>query len=144
MPRQVKKAYIQNKWTGQILTFQYNPPEFEDSHMVNYAPLTSPGMSYPMFQYVGGEVRRVTFELFLDAREDPTRSLVKKHIAFLHDFIPRANSGKAFTPPAIMVFAFGWFVKNCLLEDMKIRYEMFDEELNPIRATVQLTLAVIQ
>lgn len=140
----VQKAYILNNKTKKTMQFQYNPEEFTDSIGVNFAPLESPGMSYPMFQYIGGKAREVTFELFLDAYEDPARLKVTKPIAFLNSFLPTADSGKTFSPPPTLTFAWGWFVKNCILVDMQIRYTQFDTHLQPTRATVAITLNVLQ
>jgi hypothetical protein len=145
MPQEpVKKAYIQNVATRDIMEFQYNPPEFNDKLGVEYAQLDSPGMSAPMFQYIGGKARSVTFELFLDAYEDPERMMVRTPIAFLHSFVPPADAGKSFSPPPTLIFAWGWFVKRCILNDLDINYTMFDSQLNPIRATVGVTLTILE
>lgn len=140
----IKKAYIRNNATKQSMQFQFNPEMFNDKLGVEYASLDSPGMSYPMFQYLGGKAREVSFELFLDAYEDKTRMKVRKPIAFLHSFLPANNSGKKFSPPPTLTFAWGWFVKKCILTDLDINYTMFDAQLNPIRATVQISLLVLE
>jgi hypothetical protein len=155
---QVKKAYIQNNATNDIMEFQFNPPEFNDKLGVEFSELSSPGMSAPMFQYIGGKARVVTFELYLNAwtgyrgqvpigpsPEGVVSDLyVKAPIRFLHSFLPPADAGKTFSPPPTMTFAWGWFVKTCILTDLDINYTRFNAQLDPIEAKVNLTLTILE
>lgn len=144
----VTKGYFINTMDGTKLQFQYNPEKFSDKQQVNYAQIKSPGMSYPRFQYIGGEARSINFDLFLDAtdwpRADIENSPIRQTINFLNNFTPDANSGSQFTQPPTLIFGFGWFVKECLFVQFDTDYELFTPELQPLRATLHLTLTLIQ
>lgn len=141
----LEKGYLENKSTGQILRFQYNPEEFTDDIQVEYRDIKSPGISYPIYQYIGGEPRRVEFTLFLDNMENRGgTNKVRETINYLNSFLPVANKGARYTPPPELIFAFGWFVKTCILEAMPTRYTMFDRNLQPMRAEVDIVLKIVQ
>jgi hypothetical protein len=97
---------------------------------------------------VGGEVRQISFDLFLDAtdwpRADIDNSPIRKMINFLNNFTPDANSGTQFTAPPTLIFGFGWFVKECVLNNFDTSYELFTPDLQPLRAIVHLNLSLVQ
>src|SRR5690554_1812836 len=141
----LEKGYLENTKTGKILRFQYNPEEFSDDIQVAYREIKSPGISYPNYQYIGGEPRQIEFTLFLDNMEN-TGGLnkVRETISFLNTFLPPHNKGARYAPPPELIFGFGWFVKPCILVGMPTRYTMFDRNLQPLRAEVDVILKIIQ
>lgn len=66
----IQKAYLVDWSTGEKLVFQYNPNEWEDRRSVTYAGLTIPGISHPVYQYVAGGERVISFTLNLNAMYD--------------------------------------------------------------------------
>lgn len=141
----LEKGYIENIRTGGILRFQFNPEEITDSSSVEYRDIKSPGISYPVYQYVGGEPRTIEFTLFLDNTETKSGpNVILRAIGFLESFLPVPNRGTRYTPPSSLLFAFGPMVKTCILESMPITYKAFDRSLQPLRAEVTITLKVIQ
>jgi hypothetical protein len=64
---------------------------------------------------------------------------VKKYIAFLQNFLPWYNSA-VFRKPPTLIFAFGWYVKECVLDNLSVDYNDFDENLNPTNDTAKLSL----
>lgn len=125
------------------LEFLYNPTSFHDSHTVTYNDLKTAGISYPIMTYGGGERRNITFEVYLNDKVKP--GITKKFIEHLQSYLPPARKeGYQFVSPKPITFAFGWFVKDCYLTNLEIDYTAFSPDLQPIEATVQITLAVIQ
>jgi hypothetical protein len=125
--------------------FQYNPAEFDDVFGVDYTELKGAGMSYPIDVYSGGKGRRVSFTIQLDGVEKP--GSVRKMVNELNTYVPKAlarGEYQFFAPPPI-IFTFGWFVKECYLEEARVKYTMFTPDLmTPLRADVQVTLRLIQ
>lgn len=139
------KGAIRNNSTKKTLRFQYNPESFTDDVSVKYRDIESPGISYPIFQYTGGDVRTIEFTLFLDNVENSgSTNKITSAMSFIDAFLPPANKGRKYSPPPTMTFSFGWFVKDCVLESRQVEYTMFDRNLNPLRAEVTLRLRVIQ
>lgn len=136
------KGYLENKKTGDIQRFQYNPETFSDKRQVTYAQIKSPGISYPRYQYIGGEARELTFELFVDEHEH--KSGIKNWQTFFYNVLPTPNSGKRYTQPPTVLFAFGKYVQTCVVTNVDTQFTMFDKSLKAIRATFNVTLLVIQ
>lgn len=121
--------------------FLFNPSAFHDSLPVQYNQIASAGISYPLLSYGGGQQRQVSFSLYLTDQVQP--GITKEFIAHLHSYLPPSGKGYQFKAPPTIQFAFGWFVKDCKLAGMEIDYTAFSPDLQPIEATVQLTLLII-
>ncbi len=124
--------------------FQYNPEKFLDDIAVEWGEIRGAGMSYPINVYSGGKTRTISFTFYLDGVDDPL--YLRKMVNNLHSYIPAAKQGGIYqfhSPPPIP-FVLGWFVKECLLESMQIEYTAFTLDLQPLRATVNATLRIIQ
>lgn len=125
------------------LTFQFNPSGFVDNIGVNYNELTSAGISYPILTYGGGQTRTVSFTIYFNDKFGS--GVTQKSIAILNNYLPPARkTGFQFVSPKSIIFAFGWFVKDCLLQSMQVEYLAFSPDLRPIEANVSVTLIVIQ
>lgn len=123
--------------------FLLNPSSFQDSLGTNWNETQGSGMNYPAYVYGGGKKRTISFEIYLNdaIKEGETQSF----IAFLHSYLPRARSkGRQFHSPKTAVFSFGWFVKDVLLESMEIDYRKFSPSLEPIEASVEVTLIILE
>lgn len=122
--------------------FLYNPKSFQDTIAVTYNDLKM-GMSYPVMTYGGGDRRTVTFDIYLNDYAE--KGITKSFIAHLHSYLPPASTkGYQFRGAKPISFAFGWFVKDCWLTEMNTNYTKFSPQLEPIEATVTVTLAIIQ
>lgn len=124
-------------------SFLYNPAGFQDTIAVTYNDIKVPGMTYPIMTYGGGERRNISFEIYLT--DKVKAGITKDFIAHLNTFLPVAGkAGYQFAAPRTISFAFGWFVKDCWLTNMDTQYTAFSPQLDPIEATVTVTLAIIQ
>lgn len=122
--------------------FVFNPESFNDSTTITYNEVKTCGMSYPAFVYGGGEVRQVSFTIYLnDAVEE---GVTQKFISHLRNFIPSERKvGYQFKAPKRIVFSFGWYVKECFLTELNIDYKAFSTDLRPIKAEANVTLNLI-
>lgn len=132
-----KKGYIKNKTTGEVKNFLYNPSEYSDSRAVTFSEISSPGSSYPKFQYVKTGARTMTLELFLSNTKNGT---VSDYIKFLEKFLP---TGSKFQKPPIMIIAMGSDVRECILTQLDRNFVDFDSNLNPTTVTVSLSLILL-
>ena len=129
-----KKGYIKNKTTGTVKPFLFNPESISDGRTVSFSEISSPGSSYPRFQYVKGDARNLSLSLFL---RDTKKGTVKDYLNFLEGFLPK---GSKFNKPPILIFAMGSDVRECILADYQRSYEEYDKNLNPTQVTVTLSL----
>ena len=49
--------------TKQVLKCQFNPEDLPRTRSVNYANIVSPGMAYPLVQFVNGEAEDMDINL---------------------------------------------------------------------------------
>ena len=132
------KGYIKNIPANKILKFQYNPEVFEYSRGANYTELVAPGMSYPTIQYVNGKSRSFSVELFL--YDKPSKGIIGDHKKFIEKLLPPETNSSKYTKPPTALFAYGDFIKKCVVEDFRVRIEEYDSSGRPTIAIFNLTL----
>lgn len=59
--------------TNEFLYFQYWPQSLQDDYQVEYAEHSIPGGSHPLYQWVGGQGRTITFQAIFTSEIDETR-----------------------------------------------------------------------
>ena len=132
------KGYIKNLDTGKVMKFQYNPETFEYSRGVTYAEIIAPGMAYPDTQYVHGNARAFSVELFLF--DKPCTGVISNYESFIGGFLtPETNSANYKKPPE-MLFCYGSFIKRCVLEELGVSVEEYDENGKATVARFTLSL----
>lgn len=133
------KGYFKNLSTGGIQKFQYNPSFFDIGRTVTYAEITGCGSSYPKFQYVKGEVKVISLNLFLYGYNGEPQQMIN----FLNSFIPVEKSGVTFLKPPLILFAFGNYIKKCILVDFQEQYISFNKDLSLQHVEISLQLKVV-
>lgn len=132
------RCYVINNSNQSKLKFQFNPESLQYSRSVNYATIESPGMAYPLTQFVNGSVREFSVELFY--YDKPCSGKIAKARNFLHALLPPEKNSSSFTKPPTFKFACGYFVKNCVLTDLNVHDEWFDRNGNAIMTRFTLTI----
>lgn len=132
------RSYVINNVTNKKLVFQFNPTTVPYSRSANYTTIESPGMAYPLTQFVSGNVREFSFDLFM--YDKPFTGKINKARKFLEDFLPPEKNKESFTKPPTFTFAYGYFVKILVL----VNLDVVDNELNvdgqPVMTTFTLTV----
>ena len=80
------RCYIIRNSDDKKLTFQFNPETVPSGRGANYSTIGSPGMSYPLTQYCGGQVREFSFEVFYYDR--PYSGKIDTARKFLESLLP--------------------------------------------------------
>jgi Contractile injection system tube protein len=152
-----------------MVEFQYNPAQLIDKRGVNYAALNAPALVFPVRQYSHGNDRTITFTVRLDGvfqgpaddqiplAKDENGSIwpeLNKYRAFLYpkterwqdratlsSFAGLFDDNQEFASPPACLFGFGEDrVINCVVTDVNVTELMFNTQLLPLRADVQVTL----
>ena len=139
MSKLLTKGYIKNTTSSKVMTFMYNPETLSISRSTNYTEISSPGSSYPVFQYISGGSKQISFKLLLAGMKD----IVRGWIDFLEEFQPSEVYDASLAPPPSMIFSFGVMVKECIIDSLSWDYQMFDTDLNPTMVEVSLQLKVV-
>ena len=132
------KGYIKNLDSGKVMKFQYNPETFEYSRGATYSEIVAPGISYPTTQYVHGNSRSFPIELFL--YDKPSTGVINKQKAFFEKLLPPESNSRKYTKPPTLLFAYGDFIKECVLEEFGVKIEEYDKRGNPTMARFNLSL----
>lgn len=112
----------------------FNPAEYDLQKSVNYGTQEIAGLTTPLTQFVHGEARTLSMELFFDTYEDggDVREETKK----IDDLL--AIDGQLHAPP-IVKFVWGPLSFTSVVESVDERFTMFRPNGEPVRARVNVT-----
>ena len=132
------RSYIINNSTNKKLVFQYNPTVVPYSRSANYTSIESPGMAYPLTQFVGGNVREFSFSIFM--YDKPYSGKINKARKFLEALLPPEKNTSKFTKPPTFTFAYGYFVKTLVLISLDVQDDEMNMDGQPVMTTFTLTV----
>ena len=132
------RCYIIRNDNDKKMTFQFNPESLPYGRGANYSTIESPGMSYPLTQYVGGQVREFSFEVFYYDR--PYSGKIDTARKFLEGLLPPEMNTKSFTKPPTFTLAYGYFVRTYVLTYLEVNDEWLNEDGLPIMTRFTLTV----
>ena len=132
------RCYIIRNSDDKKLTFQFNPETVPYGRGANYSTIESPGMSYPLTQYCGGQVREFSFEVFY--YDKPYSGKIDTARKFLESLLPPEKNKKDFTKPSSFTLAYGYFVKTLVLLNLDVLDEWLDQNGQPLMTRFTLTV----
>lgn len=132
------KCHIIRNDNNSKMTFQFNPTSIPHSRSVKYSTIESPGMSYPLTQYAGGNVREFSFEVFY--YDNPCTGKILTARNFLGGLLPPETNISTFTKPPSFTLAYGYFVRTLVLVNLDIVDEWMDADGQPIMTRFTLTV----
>lgn len=147
----VKAFFLRKDKPWLSVPCMFNPEHFSVSKSNNFASVNIPGLSSPIFQFVRGEARSVTLDLFFDTYEE------KIDVRIFTDRITGWDSGSMFSgipdalkglmdidsdlhAPPVCLFVWGAFVFQCIITQVNKKFTMFLPIGIPVRATLTVTL----
>lgn len=136
------KCYLYNCDTREYHYFQFVPTDLPRGRGVNYASISSPGMAYPVSQFVNGDLMEFDVDLVYNERYKVGNSdgSVKRVEKFIEGLCPPYSNKKSFTDPPKCKFAYGTFSCNCVVTQWKVSNEERNSEGIPISADITLSL----
>ena len=132
------KCYFINNSTNKKLVCQFNPTSVPYERESMFSDIDSPGMSYPLTQYSGGKVREFTVEVFM--YDKPYSGKINTARKFFEALMPPEYNKSSFKKPPTVTFAYGYFVKVCVLKKLKVNDEWLDSYGRPIMTRFTVTL----
>jgi nucleoid-associated protein YgaU len=146
------KAFLTRKDNPlMIVPCMFNPKELSIEKSNQYAEVNIPGLSSPIFQFVRGNARSVSIELFFDTYEEGldvriyTDRITGWDAGSMYSKLPGIAKGlmdidSDLHAPPVCIFVWGTFLFQCIIERVSKRFTMFLPEGIPVRATLSLTL----
>lgn len=146
------KAFLTRKdkpWL--IVPCLFNPEQLTVEKSNQFAAVNIPGLSSPIFQFVRGNARSVTMDLFFDTYEE------KIDVRIFTDRITGWDAGSMFSSlpgavkglmdidsdlhaPPVCLFIWGTFIFQCIIERVTKKFTLFLPLGIPVRATLSVTL----
>ena len=126
------KGYIVNCNNNKSMTFQFNPTTFQHSRGATYSEIVAPGMAYPTLQFIHGNSRTFSIELFMHDR--PHTGIITRYEKFLNGLLPPQKNKKNYKKPPEILFCYGSFIRRCVVENLDTLIEEYDDEARPIQA----------
>jgi hypothetical protein len=140
-----EKALIINTVTGENIYVMFNPTEYSLNQDNNFASLGIPGLSAPLLQFVHGNSRMLSMQLFFDTYEantfgsrtvnaagDDVRGQVRKVVGLL-EIEPATHA------PPVVEFHWSSLHFTGVVTRAAQKYTMFLPNGTPVRATVDVT-----
>jgi len=130
----LEKAFIVNTVTGDKIEVLFNPAEYTFEKSNRFAEVGIPGTGSPFLQFIRGDIKRLSTELFFDTYEKRTdvREYTNK-ITGLLDIEPSTHA------PPVCLFSWSKMQFTCVLENFSQRFTMFLESGIPVRTTLSVT-----
>jgi len=164
MEKQVLRGFLANVMVKPplIVTFQFNPESITDNKSVHYADrMTSLSEDTPGKVYTGGGDRSISFEIQLHGLEKgfnmlnptPLDNGISTELAKFRSFLYPKNEtwaavvgkeGRWINSPPTCIFGFGTKILECVVSQIDITETQFNSLLAPVRASVKITLTVIE
>jgi len=151
---QLKKAHLKRKDNpGVVVPFLFNPAEFTIEKGNQFAEVNVPGLPSSILQFVKGNSRTISMELFFDTYENKDNRDVRQYT----DKITGWDAGSIYSQlspekkglmdidselhaPPICIFEWGTFTFQCVIERVSKKFTMFLADGTPVRATLSVTL----
>jgi hypothetical protein len=138
-----RATIIREKPAGTDIPVLYNPTQYSLDKSVQLADIGVPGLGAPITQYVRGNARTLSMELFFDTYEEG--SDVRRHTNEIYALMAVEAATHV---PAICRFRWGagkWGTTDensfrCVVERVSGRFTLFLNDGTPVRATLNVTL----
>lgn len=146
------KAFLTRKDKPHLVVpCLFNPKELSVVKSNQFAEVDIPGLSSPVFQFVKGNARSVTMDLFFDTYEQGidvrlfTDRITGWDAGSMFSNLPNATKGlmdidSDLHAPPICIFIWGAFIFQCIIESVTKKFTMFLPEGIPVRATLTVNL----
>lgn len=136
----LEKAYIQplDKWdkdTGEKIKVLFNPTEYTVEKSNQFQNTAFPGLSTPLTQFINGNAKTLTMELFFDTYEEEQKD-VRLHTEKIMNLLDINSELHA---PPVCCFIWGALKFKAVIERVTQRFTMFMETGIPVRATLNVT-----
>lgn len=147
MPQPEKAYLLAMDPPGTRVDFQFNPSKYSVSKSVQWKSQEQKGGDAPPMEFVQGEGRTVSLELFADEYESgrDVRDFVRKlEKLTLVDEGNKKDAGKPRPPRVQFHWAEGPDPFPAAIKSLNVTYTLFHPDGRPARATVSLTLQEIK
>ncbi len=138
--------YCKGEGQGHKVEFLFNPNKFSVSRNVQWQAGDQKGVGIPDLEFVRGEGRTLSMELFVDTYEEglDARTFIKQlELMTQPDKRNGGNDGKP-DPPKVRFHWGELSLFAAVIKSLNVTYTLFHDNGWPARATVSLTLQEVK
>lgn len=128
----MEKAIISNLDTGEDIPVLFNPKEYVIGKKTPWTEMDVAGLDSPPAQFVMGERKRLSMELFFDTSEEKTD--VRQYTSRIENLM--MVNAQEHRPP-LLRFSWGTLSFESVLEDLVQRFTLFKNDGTPLRAILK-------
>jgi nucleoid-associated protein YgaU len=129
----LEKATIINTTTGEQIPVMFNPEEYTLDQANSFAEISIPGLESPPIQYVRGKLKTLKMDLFFDTYEKKVD--VRNFTRQITGLLEKNSVTQA---PPILLFSWGEFNFECVLDSASQKFIMFLSSGIPVRARISV------
>lgn len=129
----LEKANLINLDKNKTYVVNFNPREYTVRKSTQWEPHKSPGLDSPEIEFTSGNSMTLSMELFFDTYEQGKD--VREHT---DQILGLANVDETIHRPPRVLFSWGGFKFEGILEEVTQRFTMFTTSGMPVRATLQV------
>jgi len=129
----LEKAFIQLA-SGKKIPVRFNPTQYSLEKSNQIAEIGIPGLSSPILQYVHGNNRTLTMDLFFDTYEE--RKDVTEYTNKIYGLL--GIEEETHVPP-ICTFTWSKFTFRCVVQRVSGQFTLFLADGTPVRAKLSVT-----
>lgn len=134
--RKATISFLKGKHAGDPpVEVMFNPAEYNLELASNYSSTSLPGLNNPVLQFVHGEAQTLSMDLFFDTYTNEGGTDVSKLTGRLAQAL--LIDGDLHAPPPVL-FVWGSFFFEAVVEKLSQRFTMFLENGTPVRATLSV------
>jgi hypothetical protein len=130
----LEKATLLNLDNNEKFPVLFNPREYTVKKSTQWEPHKSPGLDSPEIEFTSGNSMTLSMDLFFDTYEDGKD--VREHT---DKVLGLAMVDEDLHRPARVLFAWGGFKFEGILEEVTQRFTMFSSSGMPVRATLSVS-----
>lgn len=140
----ISRGFLINSENSEMITFQFNPPEWLEQHSAVYGSVDSPGTTYPEINYLRQNKRVIPLTIEIDgvgtgiSCESKIQQLIELTKPTGNTIVKRGS--RRFQEPPRCKFVWGDIVKKVVVSDVKVKRTQFDRRLNTTVATVDIEM----
>ncbi len=148
----LERAYLTRQDDTSVkIPCLFNPKEFSVEKSNQFAEVNIPGLPSPVLQFVRGNARTISMDLFFDTYEDGvdvrtyTDQITGWDAGSMLSKLPDGKKGlmdidSDLHAPPVCLFIWGAYIFPCIIERVSKRFTMFLPEGIPVRATLSVSL----
>ena len=127
------KAFIE-KENGVKIPILFNPTHYSLEKSNQIAEISIPGLSSPILQYVHGNNRTLTMDLFFDTYEEQ-----RDVTDYTNEIYGLMRIGEETHVPPICTFTWSAFSFRCVVQRVSGQFTLFLADGTPVRAKLSVT-----